>query len=292
MKKPYLFFLIFFMCVSSSAQKRVTAAASVDKKTILIGEPLQLTLTATFSKPHAPSFFLLDSLRHFEILNRSKIDTQATGEQTILKQTLSLTSWDSGKWAIPALAMAGARGVSTKPVVIDVMFTPMPPNQDYHDIKDIIEVQKPQRTTWYWYLIGAVLLLLIGRLLFPKKKRDHVAAAAIIKEDAYKLALKELDSLKNKNGLDDKTYFTELILIFRTYLEQGKGIHSFQQTTDDLSRQLQALQLPHGDFKKLMHTLQLSDFVKFAQYKTASGEREQAWDEVRKTIVMIEQIKK
>lgn len=292
MKKPYVLALIFlFMCPALLAQKRVTAAASVDKTTILIGEPLQLTLKATFSKPHVPVFFSLDSLPHFEILAQSKIDTQTTGDQTILKQTVSLTSWDSGRWAIPAFALSGVKGTVTKPVVINVTFTPMQPNQDYHDIKDIIEVEKPPRTTWYWYVIGAVLLLLLMLLLFPKKKKEGTTET-VLKESAYKTALTELTALNTKTNLDDKVYFTELIQIFRTYLEHGKGIHSFQQTTDDLSRQLQTLPLPSADFKKLVHTLQLSDFVKFAQYKTASGEREQAWDEIRKNIMAIEQIQK
>jgi hypothetical protein len=182
--------------------------------------------------------------------------------------------------------------VATKPVAVNVTFTPMPPNQDYHDIKDIIEVQKPPRTTWYWYVIGAVLLLLLLLLMFPKKKRDTAVEAIAIKEGAYKNALRELEALKAKTGLDDKTYFTELILIFRTYLQHGKGIHSFQQTTDDLSRQLQALLLPHEDFKKLVHTLQLSDIAKFAQYKATADEREQAWTEIRKSIATIEPVQK
>lgn len=292
MKKPFVLFLFVLWCGAAVAQKGVTAAASVDKTSILIGEPLQLTLEVTFSKPHAFAFSTLDSLPHFEVLNRSKIDTQATSGQTIVKQIITLTSWDSGAWRIPALSPATVKGVATKPIIINVTFTAASPNQEYHDIKDIIEVQKPPRKTWYWYLVGAVLLLLFVLLLFPKKKKETVPEAAVAKESAYKIALKELDALKNKPGLDDKAYFTDLIQVFRTYLQHGKGIHSFQQTTDDLSRQLQALHLPYADFKKLVHTLQLSDFAKFAQYNAVPGEREQAWEEIRKSIMAIEPVQK
>ncbi len=292
MKKPYLFFFFFLLCLSAFAQKKFTVSATVDKATILIGEPFQLTLEATFSKAHAPLFFALDTFPHFEMLTLSGIDTQETAGQTILKQTVSLTSWDSGAWAIPALSLPGLKGAATKPVVVNVTFTPMPAAQDYHDIKDIIEVERPPRTTWYWYVAGGALLLLLVLLLFPKKKKQQTEEKVAVRESAYETALKALDSLKTKNDLDDTAYFTELILVFRTYLQQRHGIHSFQQTTGELSRQLQRLTLPHGDLKKLVHTLELSDFVKFAQYKATAGERDEALDDIRKNIVTIEQLQK
>ena len=292
MKIPPFFLFCLLLCGTLLAQPRNTTNASVDKTTILIGEPLQLTLQATFSNTHAPSFFTIDSLPHFEILNKEKIDTQALNGQTILEQKITLTSWDSGAWSIPALAIAGVKGVTTKPLQVSVTFTPTPPNQEYHDIKDIIEVQPPPRTTWYWYVAGALLLLLLLALVFPKTKKAPLPETGIIREGAYKQALKELDMLKQHPGSLDTDYFTALIHIFRTYLQQGKGIHSFQQTTGDLSRQLQALALPHEDLKKLEQTLQLSDFVKIAQYHTTAAERENAWEEIRKSIVAIEQLPK
>src|SRR6476620_950810 len=246
MKKPYVLCFLLLLCLHSFAQKKITVVASVDKTSILIGQPLQLTVEATFSNTHIASFFQLDSLPHFEILNRSKIDTQTVNEQTTLRQTITLTSWDSGAWLIPEFSLPSEKKSLTKPLPITVSFSPMAPNQDYHGVKDIIDVQKPPRTTWYWYVIGAVILILLGLLLFPKSKRP-VADETILQEGAYKQALQELEALHNKESLDDKIYFTELIQIFRTYLQRGKGIHSFQKTTDDLSRQLQALQLPHED---------------------------------------------
>jgi hypothetical protein len=113
----------------------------------------------------------------------------------------------------------------------------------------------------------------------------------VIREGAYKKALNEIELLKSKNVESDKEYFTELIGIFRTYLQQGKGIHSFQQTTGDLSRQLQPLQMPHEDFKKLVQALQLSDYVKFAQYTATEREREAATEEIKNSIIAIEPLK-
>jgi hypothetical protein len=289
MKYPYYFFIAFlFCCKPVWAQQNSTVSAAVNKTAILIGEPLQLTLEATFSKPHAPVFFAIDSLPHFEILTQAKIDTLQTANETTLKQVLTITSWDSGNWAIPAFSAAKQ---STKPIAVNVTYTPTPANQEYHDIKDIIEVEKPQRQTWYWYLIGAALVLLLVLLLFPKKKKQPEGETAVPKEGAYKHALTALENLRAKHVQDDKMYFTELIQIFRTYLQQAKGIHSFQQTTDDLSRQLQQTGLSHEDLKKLTATLQLSDMVKFARFNVTRAEREQALTEIQQRIIALEQLK-
>jgi hypothetical protein len=290
MKKPYVLLLFSVLAMlQAEAQRSEAVAATTDKAGILIGQSLQLTLEATFSNPHTVSFFQVDSLPHFEIQDRSRIDTQTRNNQTVLTQTFKLTSWDSGAWVIPALALPAVKGITTKPIPITVAFTPMQPDQDYHDIKDIVDVPKPPRTTWYWYVIGAVVLLLLLLLVFPKNKKESQADVPLIKEGAYKVALKNLEVLQGKSGLDDNDYFTELILILRTYLQQGKGIHSFQQTTDDLSRQLQQLGLPPEDFKKLVQTLQVSDFVKFARYTVTEAERSAAWTEIRNSIMAIEQ---
>lgn len=288
MKKPYVVFCLLFS-LAMYAQQRPVLSASVDKASILIGEPLQLTLQATFSNPHTTSFFTTDSLPHFEILSKGALDSQVTGGTVLLKQTITLTSWDSGTWAIPAFSLPGNNKAATKPLVVTVNYTATP--QDYHDIKDILEVARPQRQTWYWYVIGAVLLLLIVLLLFPRKKKESAADATPAPETALRTALKQLDALRLKTDLDDKDYFTELVEIFRTYLQQRKGIHSFQQTTDDLSRQLQTLDLPHEDLKKLVQTLQLSDFVKFAQLSATTADRDAAWHDIKTNITSIEQLK-
>jgi hypothetical protein len=269
----------------------VSVSASVDKQSILIGEPLQLTLEATFSNTHAAAFFTVDSLSHFEVLHRAVPDsTIASGRKTI-RQVLTLTSWDSGAWVIPAFPLRSPKGVATKPLVVNVAYTPMPPDKDYNDVKDILETAKPPRQKWYWYLIGVALLLVLLLLIFPKRKKAPPAAAPVITERAFDKAMHQLEAVRTAVVPDDKIYFTELILIFRTYLQHGKGIHSFHQTTDDLGRQLQALALPHEDLKKLVATLQLSDFVKFARYTVTAGERDQAWSEIKKSITAIEQIK-
>lgn len=290
MKKrfPILFCFLLPAALLASAQKGIAVSAAVDKSAIVIGEQAHLVLQASFTGTAAPLFFTVDTIPHFEILNRSKIDTQSTAGGVVLQQTLTITSWDSGTWQLAPFALPDAAGGRTKPVTVKVGFSNFDPDQPYHDVKDILEVKPGTRTTWYWYLIGAVFLLLLFLLMFPGRKKAPAPVAAA-PEDAYRLAVQRLERLKGE-APDDKLFFTELVNIFRDYLQRRKGIHSFQQTTDDLSRQVAALQLK-GDYGPLVQTLQLSDFVKFAKYAPTASEREAAWETIRHSINVIEQLK-
>ncbi|MBD0332854.1 MAG: hypothetical protein ICV66_09370 [Chitinophagaceae bacterium] len=263
-------------------------SASVNKQRILIGEQFQLTLEATFLKNQKYSWFRIDTIPHFEILSKAKIDTTSDGNQLKLSQQLTLTSWDSGKWQIPAFSLSSLR---TKPLTITVAFSsPFDPNQPYHDIKDILEVERPIRTTWYWYLIGAVLLLLLFILLFPRRKKGN---KEVLKEDAYKYAMKQLKNLEQRGFSfhDPKDFYTELVLIFRTYLHQRKNIQSFYKTTDDLAVQIGQLNLAPDLYKELLQTLRSSDMVKFAKFQPQQSDNQQSFEVIKNSIVAIENVR-
>lgn len=289
--KTSLFSFVFLLLLTQIAfgQNTVSVAAAVNKNKLVIGEQLQLKLEAFFPSGVAPSFFTVDSFMHFEVLQKAKVDTQTTELGTQLSQFITFTSWDSGAWSIPAFALEGNNRIRTQPIGMSVGYSPMPPDQKYHDVKDILAAPQQSRITWYWYVIGAVLLLLLIWLLFPKKKKE--VAPVVNTADVYKQTLAQLEALKGRRDVDGKTYFTELVSIFRNYLQQRKGIQSHSKTTDDISRQLRTLQLGESDYTTLVQTLQLSDFVKFAKYEPTSEEKEDALDTIKKSIVTIEHTK-
>ncbi len=284
---PFLFLIL--IAQTAFGQNTVSVSAAVNKNKMVIGEQVQLKLDAFFPSGVAPSFFEVDSFLHFEILQKAKIDTQSTERGLQLSQYITFTSWDSGTWSIPAFALADNRRIRTQPVAVAVGYSPMPPDQKYHDVKDILNVQQRPRITWYWYVVGALLLLLLFWLLFPKKKKE--AAPVLNTADVYKQTLAQLDALKGKRDVEGKLYFTELVSIFRNYLQQRKGIQSHSKTTEDISRQLRTLQLPESDYNTLVQTLQLSDFVKFAKYEPLAEEKEEALNTIKKSIVTIEHSK-
>ena len=279
--------LFLLLSLSAFAQK-VTVTANSDKNKIVIGEQIQLTLEAVVPKDEVIDWPRIDSIRHFEVLNASKLDSQLSGEELILKQTLTLTSWDSGRWQIPAFAIVGSK--RTKPIVVDVGYSPFDRNQPYHDIKDILNVRQPGHSYWYWYLIGAVLLIVFFLLLFPPKKKKAEVAAFVPDEGIYKQSLARLDKLRGTADGDPKVFHTELVDIFREYLFKRRGMQSFSKTTDDLGVQLGSLQMPKTVYGPMLQTLRLSDLVKFARFEPTAEENKTAVDIIKQSITTIEDL--
>lgn len=280
---------LFFLFSLSAFGQKVTVTASSDKDKIVIGEQIRLTLEAVVPREEVIDWPRIDSITHFEVLNASKLDSQLSGEELMLKQTLTLTSWDSGRWQIPAFAIAGSK--RTKPIVIDVGYSPFDRNQPYHDIKDIIDVDRPRVTYWYWYLIGAVLLIVFLLLLFPPKKKKPVVTTFVPDEGIYKQSLTRLEKLKATADGDPKVFHTELVDIFREYLLKRKGIQSYSKTTDDLGVQLGQLPMPKPVYNSLLQTLRLSDLVKFARFQPTVDENRTAVDIIKQSITTIEDLK-
>jgi hypothetical protein len=276
--------LLFILYAQLGFTQKANLTATVDRQSILIGEQFTLVLTATI--PNAGYWPSVDTLPHFEILS-SKIDSQQNGNGLQITHTLTLTSWDSGKWNLPTFVVKGLN--RTKPIAITVSFTsPFDPNQEYHDVKDIMEVNKPARETWFWYLIGLLMLLLLFALLFPSKKKKIDNGVFVPDEGIFKASLKKLDQLKQQPPADRKAFYTELVTIFRDYLSKRKDIQSHSQTTVDLSLQLTDLELRKSVYEPLVQTLQLSDLVKFARFEPISSDNDKALETIRESIIAIE----
>jgi hypothetical protein len=283
MKGSIFLLLILFISFSVTAQK-VTATA--DKQKILIGEQFNLKLQANFDKNEPLDFFDVDSIPQFEILDRSEIDTSDFNDGFALIQNLTMTSWDSGKIQIDPFVLGRYQ---TKPLVIDVAYSPHPfdTTKPYHDIHDILEVKRPIESTWYWYLIGLLVLILLFLLFFPKGK-PRAKGEFVSDEGAYKRALKKLDALQKQEDTDGKILYTQLVQIFREYLHKRKNIYSFSKTTEDLSMQIEKLNMDKDQYQQMVQTLVLSDFVKYAKYQSSAGERRNSIDAIKQSIVAIE----
>jgi len=288
-----VFFLISFLfsVITSYSQNKIAIKANVDKNNIVIGERIHFNLEADFPLHEPMSFFAIDSIPHFEILERRKIDTIDNNKGIKLTQTLTLTSFDSGHWVIPSFELTGDKPLFTDTIPVNVGFSTFDPNQDYHDIKDIInvQVQKKKEQNWYWY-IGVSALLLAAIIYFlTKKKKKPIEKALYI--DPYTEAKRELEKLQKEN-LSSKVFYTRLIDIFRSYISRRKEIASLQETTDDLVLQLKRLRFPENEFNQLTQSLRMSDFVKFAKYEPNQKDKDESFRVIRQFIDLVEKTNK
>ena len=268
------------------AQGDASIKASVNKNKILLGEPLVLTIESYFPSGSKIQFEQIDTIAHFEFLDKPVIDSSSEngGIKVIGKYTI--TSFDSGHWVIPSFTLA--KGVKTDTIPIDVVFSDFNPEQDYHDIKDIIEVKtKKEVVPWWVYAIAAVLLLLTVVFFARRKKKPVVIAKEKIVVNPYEEAMQQLTDLQKENP-DTKTYYVELTNIFRLYIFRKKGILSLQKTTDDLILQVKDVVNDKGKFDKLSQALRLSDFVKFAKYIPEEGDKQTSYSDILNSIKLIE----
>jgi hypothetical protein len=288
-----IFFLISFLSsvITSYSQDKITIKANIDKNNIVIGEQIHFYLEADFPLHEPMSFFTIDSIPHFEILEQKKIDTLDKNEGIKLSQTLTLTSFDSGHWVIPSFELAGDKPLFTDTIPVNVGFSAFDPNQDYHDIKDIInvQVQKKKEQNWYWYI--AVSALLLAAIIYFLTRKNKKSTPKIVITDPYAEAKKELEKLRKEN-LSSKMFYTRLVDIFRSYISSRKGIASLQETTDDLVLQLKRQKFPENDFNQLMQTLRMSDFVKFAKYEPGEKDKDDSFHSIKNFIDLVEKTTK
>lgn len=291
MNKRRLYIGFFFLLASFTFSSKLfsqTIKASIDRNKIFIGEQIKLKIAVEGGKAGMRWFSFPDSINHFEIVKKSKIDTVLNGSYTNYYQTLAITSFDSGRWQFPAISLAGV-SQSAPPITIDVLPVDVSKMQDYNDIKDIEDVK--QETDWTIIgIISAATLLSIAVLiwLFMKKKKvpskKPVLAGNISPLD---WALAELNKLKEQSvntPAEIKKYYSALTDISRSFFNKQFNQHSLQQTTDEWMVNLQPLAVDNDTKTSFFQFLRLADTVKFAKYQPPAREN-QTSVEVIKTML-------
>lgn len=273
MNKGKLYIGFIFLLVLSSVTSNLfsqTVKAGVDRDKIFIGEQIRLKLALQGARAGMTWFNFPDSLNHFEIVNRGKIDTVLNGSTTNYYQIITITSFDSGRWEFPSLFLPGL-SQPTPPIAIDVLPVDVSKMEDYNDIKDIEEVK--QENDWMIVGIIAAVTLLSLVMLYSLfiKKRKVIVESRPVKGSLSPLdwAVGELNKLKGQTlntPAEVKRYYSALTDISRTFFYRQLQQHSLQQTTDEWMMTLQPLSVDNQTKTSFYQVLRLADTVKFAKY--------------------------
>lgn len=268
--------------------------ATIDKDSILIGQPIQLMLEATVPDNIPFAWPGTDTLPHFEWLEKGKVDTTVRPGQRYYRQYFTITSFDSGNRVIPRLTfLAGTKKAMTDSIRIFVGYTKIDPSKDFHDIKDIIDVPNPWARWIPWIVAGVTLLslALVFWLIQKKKVIQQLITRKVPQLSPLEEAMKQLDELAKQqlpvNGAI-KTYYTRLNDIFRVYLFRRLGIHSLAETSEELIAQLRSSFVTSRQFDSVAETLRMSDFVKYAKYQPGINDTEHHYEVIRTAILALE----
>jgi hypothetical protein len=288
------FFLFSF---SLSYSQGVSVRASINRDKIMIGEPITLKLEAKLSTALEAKWFPLDTIPHFEFIDKGKIDSVVSGDFKIYSQTLSITSFDSGRWTLSSFPLeVGNREYLTDSLAVSVAYTNFDPNQDYHDIKDILEPANKDVKYINWILAALAVFSFAAIVYFLRKKSTVQQLVAVTKPMSKLSPLEEaLESLGElqKQGYANgrvKAFHTGLNDTLRWYLYRSTNAATMEKTSGELMLQLKQFNLANEEFTSLAQSLRMNDAVKFAKYQPEPEENEASLHTIKKAIEQLDKI--
>lgn len=270
---------IYLLACSIGAHAQVLVKATVDRDKITVGENIILTLDVRAPLGETITWFNLDTIPHFEFVEKGKIDTLDGVDGKKWVQQLIITSYDSGYWQIPMLPLkVGDKNYFSDSLAVEVGYANADLSQDYKDIREIEEVPNTE-TSYIPWIIGAVTLVAIGILfwIFRRKKKAVPVTPAAPPPSPYEEALKAMDELKKKDLPAKgavKAYYTGLNDILRLFVQRKLRIASQEKTNEELISALSAKGITDEHFRELSEALRMADFVKFAKYQPGPEDNE------------------
>jgi hypothetical protein len=297
--KNHILYIILIGCFLAPPvymHGQVVAKASVDRDQILIGEPIKLTFEVRIPLGQTLSWFNLDSIPHFEIIEKAKADTVDNIDGKQLHQELIITSFDSGMVAIPPMIIkVDGKSYATDSIPIEVSYAQLDISKDYRDIKEIVEVPKPAWMEWIPWILGAGTLLAIAIIVYllrKPKKAAPLPQPVEPKQSPYEEALQALEELR-RQGLQNgevKTYYSRLNDILRVFMFRKLKVATLEKTNEELIAQLRQMALDRESFNQLAHALQIADFVKFARYQPDANDNEKNFTVIQSAIKTLNNI--
>jgi hypothetical protein len=301
-KKAAAFILLFIAFWRIAPAQTITARLDRDK--IVLGEQVTLELKLeglnTANSFLTEWFDLPDTSNHIQIIRRDTVDTIEVAGLTSYLQHITITSFDSGKWAIPLpklfiqnKATGKKTALKAETVFLQVLPVDVSSLQDYHVIKDIIVV--PVKQSYVLLVAGIIsgIVVIVLAFLLLTRKRKPLAAPSKPAQFINPIdeALQKIQALKQE-GLPAKgqtvLFYTRLDDICRAYFTRRMQIKAMQCTSDELIIKLNVYLQNRDSKTKFCQLLRLADAVKFAKYLPAEQQHEEALQHATASLQYIE----
>lgn len=266
--------LLISLLTGLCAHAQVTTAATVSKDKIYIGERFTLKLELKAIDRNATVHWKFpDSIPHFEYV---QFDTANQ-----FKRSVTLTSFDSGLWAIDDIVVSVPSNINdgeqvlrfpAKEILIEYDTTG---NQLLNDVKPIIETTAGEAWIGYAVAAAAVLSLILLIVLFWRWKTRRIVVTG---SDSTNTALEDFLLVTTKLKLENwdtqliqKKNFSELDYAVKRFYERKLRQPFTRLTTDELALELKP-HLLNDHHIRIIQALRLGDAVKFAKFSTAPEE--------------------
>jgi hypothetical protein len=269
----------------------VVATMSIPADTILIGQKLPLNIEI-----NAPDNFNIywpfwgDTLvSALEIVNTTEPEQVSSGKNTqSSRQTLQITSFDSGFYYIPAQKIQFSVGTDTSkfealtnPLMLQVNSVSVDTTLAFKPIKGPVKlpITFAEILPWIIGILGIALLVFLVMKYFVNRssRLRNIVESPKPLIPPYVTAMNELEQLRHQKLWQSgrvKEYYTILADIVRVYIEHQFGVMAVEMTTDEIMKGIKPLGINNDAVSKLAQSLELSDLVKFAKAQPSALEND------------------
>jgi len=286
-KRKQWFGLLLFCLPLLTFSQQITVKLNPDK--ILIGNQAQLTIQVENVQKNPSGIQqwlqLPDTFAHIQVVKREPIDTFTVDGNTIFSQKITITSFDSGSWKIPALSVVfhNKQTVANKNTPV---LTVLPANvsgmNDYNGFTDIISVTPPPKPFSWWIIAAAITVVVIVLIIIQlARKRSKQKPITVSSPKTKEQILEALAHLKEKypySSGNTRLLFTELVELCRSFTDLCYQQNTQSYTTDEYMIVIKNKIGNEPVQNAYFQMLRLADAVKFAQYKPAENEVNAAID--------------
>ena len=300
MKRLFLIITVTLGLFGMATAQNVEVSAKVQDDHIAVGKPFSLDLTMKVPYGYYVEWneFSADTLsEQIDILKRGDLLRTADADSNIIvQQQLTLMTFDTGYMQIPPVGLTYARSVEdqlrmqafTLPVQLYANAMAIDTTQTFKPLAPPIEKPVTMKEVFPWIL--GVLLLVLAALIawfFVKRRKPKLdengepVKGSVI--PPYTKAIGDLENLKQQKLCQvgkTKEYYSSLTDIAREYLEGQFQVNAVEMTTDDILREVKALDFDAQLYGKLKETMELSDLVKFAKFTTSPLENDNAMNDM------------
>jgi hypothetical protein len=265
--------LVLALFIHQGYGQEVTA--SIDRDSLLIGEQIELQISASADPealilfPEGQTFYPL------EVVNESAIDTLSKRPQLSLRKTYKITQFDAGDYLIAPQQITINRNpytteaipVRINDVVVDTTA------QGLYDIKPLGQKAPEPQSYWPYVLITA--LIAIGLLVYFKRSREKKRVISPFEE-----AIRSIDRLKQIEVVEAASIYYSATSIFKTYLHRRLSLSTEQRTSKELIGLLDSLGQNEPYYQQtkeqqtgLKELLNRAELYKFAKQSVTDEQR-------------------
>ena len=292
MRKTVLFLIISLIGATEIKAQNIEVEGKVNDTKVEVGKPftLDLSLKVPYGWFVEWNDFIQDTLsEQIDIIKRGNVERTADADSNVIvKQQLTLMTFDTGQVQLPAVGLTYAQSFDdpmrlqafTEPIDLYATTIVVDTLQPYKPIVEPIAAPIRMKDVFPWILVALLAILIgLGMWFFLERRKAKVDENGnVVKGPVippYTKAIDDLKRLREEKMWQSgkvKEYFSSLTDIAREYIEGQFGVNAVEMTTDDIMEEIKPLHFSKEAYDKLKDTMEVADLVKFAKYSATALE--------------------